>query len=82
MTQLVTQLGVSQKTPGAFDLLGVHQQAARQHADRPIQNTHVRVCQEVTDAGIFEKRLREGQKNGIVGTNELEHAGDLPAKRR
>src|SRR5882757_10801448 len=64
---------ISQKTAGLVKTTLRDQDPSRDGANRPIDHTHLRVRDAVLDSRLRQQRGGEGNQNGIVGPDKLDH---------
>ncbi|CAN0653602.1 protein of unknown function [Nitratireductor aquimarinus] len=74
---LVFYARILKQLMGRLTIFLVYQDALWQDAERPFQNAHVLVGDETGNARIAQQALDEGNDDGIVGADKLEHAATL-----
>ena len=67
----MAEAGVGEELARAASIVLLHQDAARQNADRAFQHAHVAVEHDVGDVGAVEQRLDGGDQHGVVGADDF-----------
>ncbi|CUX43288.1 hypothetical protein AGR5A_Cc90534 [Agrobacterium genomosp. 5 str. CFBP 6626] len=73
VAQLVTQPGIHENAAGLIGTILFDQKPAGQKTERPLQNAHRLIGDEAVDPGVLHQAFGEGQKHGIVGTDQFTH---------
>ncbi len=71
--QFVAETGVDDDLARGRDVFFTDQNAARQDAERAVEDAHVLVEHHVTDAGAVQKRTDRRNEHGVVGPNQFSH---------
>src|SRR5207247_6752671 len=71
--QFVGEARIDQTLARLAVVILVDQDAARQHAQRPLDDAHVLVQHQMMDIGAVEQRTDRGNQHDIVGPNQFPH---------
>src|SRR5262245_18219900 len=79
----MSEPGLAKQGSRILEAAVLDQDAARQDAERALENAHVAVEDELLDAGAFEQRLDGGDQHHVIGTDKfaqfLSPSSGLPA---
>lgn len=73
VAQFCAQARIGQNAARLVDTVGIHQQAALQHAERSFQNAHGLIGDHRGDPGVAHQAFGKGEQDDVIAANDLMH---------
>jgi octaprenyl-diphosphate synthase len=71
--KLLLKSRIDEDPAGLGGHLRINQNAARNHAHRPLQNAHAAVSNQAANAGVAHQAFDKGDEHRVIGTDKIMH---------